>query len=119
MRLQNSGLISVEKLCKLAEDALSDESKCLWFAGTEFEKVWRGLKGDVPGQAAYLHLLNPSALPAIFKTSLTGSLLASIVDAALHGSVSPSSSFAACSSKSAVVQICECAGVMSFCNAPI
>ena len=58
--------------------------------GTEFEKVWRGLKGDVKSQASYIRLLDPTALPAIFKTSLTGTLLASIVNAALHGSVSSS-----------------------------
>lgn len=55
--------------------------------GTDFEKVWRGLKGDLPSQKAYLHLLNPTALTPLFKTSLTGPLLASIISAALYNEV--------------------------------
>ena len=52
-------------------------------AAIEFETVWRGLKGDLGAQAAYLRLLDPDTLPAVFKQSLTGPLLGSIVAALL------------------------------------
>lgn len=77
-------------LSKMVAQEMLSSSEALFIAGTEFEKIWRGLKGDVKSQAAYLQLLDPSKLPSLFKTSLTGSLLASIVTAALHSVVSQS-----------------------------
>ena len=50
--------------------------------------MWRGLKGDLGAQAAYLTLLDPNTLPAVFKQSLTGQLLGSIVAALLTNLVS-------------------------------
>jgi hypothetical protein len=46
---------------------------------TEFESYWRGLKGDVEAQARYLRLIEPHALPAIFKSSMTPHILEGIV----------------------------------------
>ena len=59
----------------------------LTHVGTDFEKVWRGLKGDLAGQAEYLKLLDEGNLVPLFKTSLTGATLVSIVAAALHNEV--------------------------------
>lgn len=49
----------------------------------EFEKVWKSLGADRERQAAYLRMLQPAALPSLFKQALTGPLLASMLDALL------------------------------------
>ena len=41
----------------------------------DFEKTWRALTGQPERQAAYLALLDPRALPKLFKSSLTAQLL--------------------------------------------
>jgi hypothetical protein len=50
----------------------------MWFgaAGLEFEKAWRGLKGDPQQQAAYLLALQPSQLPVLLKQALNPAVLA-------------------------------------------
>eukprot|EP00798_Chlamydomonas_sp_ICE-L_P032706 gene32706-17133_t len=45
----------------------------------DFENAWRSINGNAGHQAAYLKLMVPSSLPSIFKTSLTGTVLASLV----------------------------------------
>ncbi|CAL8468728.1 g8268 [Coccomyxa elongata] len=52
-------------------------------SGMEFEKVWKSLGADRDRQAAYLRMLQPAALPSLFKQALTGPLLASMLDALL------------------------------------
>ncbi|BDA43286.1 probable RNA polymerase II-associated protein 3 at N-terminal half [Coccomyxa sp. Obi] len=52
-------------------------------SGMEFEKVWKSLGADRERQAAYLRMLQPAALPSLFKQALTGPLLASMLDALL------------------------------------
>lgn len=54
-----------------------------YMTGMEFEKVWKSLKGDPGQQAAYLRMLQPSSLPAIFKQALTAPLLSSMLSAVL------------------------------------
>ncbi|KAF5833987.1 hypothetical protein DUNSADRAFT_9513 [Dunaliella salina] len=46
---------------------------------TEFEAVWRSLKGDQGLQARYLGVIPPESLPNVFKASLTPQLLAGIL----------------------------------------
>ncbi|KAF8069556.1 RPAP3 [Scenedesmus sp. PABB004] len=49
----------------------------------EFEAAWRSLRGDAALQARYLGLLQPAALPALFKSTLTAPVLVGILTAAL------------------------------------
>ena len=44
---------------------------------------WKRLKGNTAGQEAFLRLLDPLQLPALFKQSLTAPVLSGIVQAAL------------------------------------
>ncbi len=48
-------------------------------AGSEFEKVWKCLRGNKVSQAAYLRMLRGVALDRLFKRSLTGTLLSSVL----------------------------------------
>lgn len=48
-------------------------------AGSEFEKVWKSLKEDTASQAAYLRMLQGAPLDKLFKHSLTGSVLSSVL----------------------------------------
>ena len=48
-------------------------------AGSEFEKVWKCLRGDRVSQAAYLRMLRGVALDRLFKRSLTGTLLSAVL----------------------------------------
>ena len=48
-------------------------------AGSEFEKVWKSLRGDKVSQAAYLRMLKDVSLDRLFKRSLTASLLSSVL----------------------------------------
>ncbi|KAL6754001.1 hypothetical protein V8C86DRAFT_2713678 [Haematococcus lacustris] len=50
---------------------------------SELESAWRGLKGDLAGQAALLGSLDPAQLPALFKFSVTPALLAGMLLALL------------------------------------
>ena len=52
--------------------------------GLEFEKAWKGLKGDRQLQAAYLLTLQPSALPALLRQALSPGLLAAAAAALLR-----------------------------------
>ena len=52
-------------------------------AGSEFERVWRSVKGDATLQQHYLCLLQPAGLPALFKSSLTPAVLAAVVRSSL------------------------------------
>eukprot|EP00873_Tetraselmis_striata_P015733 jgi/Tetstr1/435997/TSEL_024878.t1 len=54
---------------------------------TEFETAWKSFRGDTTAQAAYLARLHPPALPQLFKNSLTGPMLFSIL-----GSIASSAS---------------------------
>lgn len=55
-------------------------------AGVEFEKGWRGLKGQPQHQAAYLLALPPTALPTLLQQALTPALLAAAASSLLqHG----------------------------------
>ena len=59
--------------------------------GVDFEKTWRALAGQPERQAAYLALLDPGALPELFKSSLTAQLLEGLLPtllAMLHRSQS-------------------------------
>ena len=51
--------------------------------GVEFERAWRGLRGDAARQAQYLLLLQPSALPAVLRQALTPPLLAAMAGSLL------------------------------------
>jgi len=53
-------------------------------AGTEFEKVWKGLRDDLAGKAAYVRILEPDNLETVFKNAIDGSTLATLTTAALH-----------------------------------
>ncbi len=44
---------------------------------------WKRLKGNTAGQEAFLRLLDPLQLPALFKQSLTAPVLSGIAQAAL------------------------------------
>ena len=44
---------------------------------------WKRLKGNTAGQEAFLRLLDPLQLPALFKQSLTAPVLSGITQAAL------------------------------------
>lgn len=57
---------------------------CCVPAGVEFEKGWKGLKGNRQQQAAYLLALQPAALPALLKQALTPGLLAAAAAALLR-----------------------------------
>jgi hypothetical protein len=50
----------------------------------EFEKAWKGLKGDTQPQAAYLLALSPAQLPALLKQALSPALLAAVTSALLR-----------------------------------
>lgn len=50
----------------------------------EFEKAWKGLKGDTQPQAAYLLALPPAQLPALLKQALSPALLAAVTSALLR-----------------------------------
>lgn len=50
----------------------------------EFEKGWRGLRGDAQRQAAYLLALPPAALPVLLQQALTPGLLAAVAGALLQ-----------------------------------
>eukprot|EP00892_Ulva_mutabilis_P003850 jgi/Ulvmu1/1837/UM119_0056.1 len=50
----------------------------------EFETTWRGFKGSIQAQAAYLDLITPYMLPKIFGSAMTPGLLESIVRTALN-----------------------------------
>lgn len=50
---------------------------------TEFEAAWRGFGTDMAAQQAYLALLEPAVLPAVFKSSLTPQLLSAMLRALL------------------------------------
>ena len=52
-------------------------------AGVEFEKGWKGLKGDRQQQAAYLLALQPAQLPVLLRQALTPALLAAAACALL------------------------------------
>lgn len=52
-------------------------------AGTELELAWKGLRGELDAQAAYLRALDPTRLPALLGAALTAPLLASMARAAL------------------------------------
>ncbi|KAK9829846.1 hypothetical protein WJX72_008240 [[Myrmecia] bisecta] len=52
---------------------------------TDFERAWKGLKGDAALQTQYLQQLQAFHLPSIFKQSLTAPVLRSIVQRALSG----------------------------------
>ncbi|KAL0033750.1 hypothetical protein WJX77_003766 [Trebouxia sp. C0004] len=52
-------------------------------SGSEFEVGWKRLKGNTAGQEAFLRLLDPLQLPALFKQSLTAPVLSGIALAAL------------------------------------
>ena len=52
-------------------------------AGVEFEKAWKGFKGDAAQQAAYLLALQPTQLPTLLKQALSPSLLAAATAALL------------------------------------
>ncbi len=52
-------------------------------SGLEFEKAWKGLKGDRQLQAAYLLALQASALPALLRQALSPGLLAAATAALL------------------------------------
>lgn len=52
--------------------------------GLEFEKAWKGLKGDRQQQAAYLLALQPAALPALLRQALSPGLLAAAAAALLR-----------------------------------
>jgi Potential Monad-binding region of RPAP3 len=52
-------------------------------AGTEFEAAWRLVRGDSALQTALLRRMDPAALPALFKHSLTPALLGGVARAAL------------------------------------
>ena len=62
---------------------MSEAQRWVAFSGTEFETAWRGFRGDTALQANYILLLEPKRLPQLFKFSLTGSMLASIVTSIL------------------------------------
>ncbi len=53
-------------------------------AGTEFDLVWKTLKGQPETQAAYIQLLDPAGLPALFKQSLTPAVLSSLLSVCLQ-----------------------------------
>ncbi len=53
-------------------------------AGVEFEKGWRGLRGDPQRQASYLLALPPAALPALLQQALTPALLAAVAGSLLQ-----------------------------------
>lgn len=48
-------------------------------AGSEFEKVWKSLRGNRVSQAAYLRMLKDVSLDRLFKRSLTGTVLSSVL----------------------------------------
>ena len=52
--------------------------------GSEFELAWRGFKGDMHLQAAYLAQIHPPTIPAVFKLSLPPATLASVLKALLE-----------------------------------
>jgi Potential Monad-binding region of RPAP3 len=49
---------------------------------SDFEGSWRSIRGDLDAQARYLQLLDPAALPRIFKSSLSPHVLEGFVDTA-------------------------------------
>ena len=49
----------------------------------EFERAWRGLKGDAAQQAGLLLALSPAHLPALLRQALTPPLLAGMARALL------------------------------------
>ena len=51
--------------------------------GVDFEKAWRGMRGDLAKQAAYLLALRPVQLPGLLRQALTPGLLADAVLALL------------------------------------
>ena len=57
-------------------------------AGTEFDLVWKTLKGQPETQAAYIQLLDPAGLPALFKQSLTPAVLSSLLSVCLQTAAS-------------------------------
>ena len=59
-------------------------------AGQEYERTWRSFKGALPLQRAYLQLLDPAAVPAVFKSSLTPALLGESVLCILTSIAAPS-----------------------------
>ena len=78
-------------LCLLynqCKGSCNDTLVCLC-AGQEFERNWRTFKGALPLQQAYLQLLDPAALPAVFKSSLTPALLGDCVLCLLKGIAAP------------------------------
>lgn len=52
--------------------------------GLDFERAWRGLKGDRQQQAAYLLALPPAALPGLLRQALNPGLLAAAAGALLR-----------------------------------
>jgi hypothetical protein len=50
----------------------------------EFERAWKGLRGDRQLQAAYLLALQPAQLPVLLKQALTPALLAAAAAALLR-----------------------------------
>lgn len=52
---------------------------------TDFEIAWKSLCTNPEGRIEYLRQIDPRAFPVLFKTSLTGPLLGSIVATALQG----------------------------------
>lgn len=54
------------------------------FAGLDFEKAWKALKGNRQQQAAYLLALRPGQLPALLRQALTPGLLAAAAAALLR-----------------------------------
>ena len=57
-------------------------------AGTEFDLVWKTLKGQPETQAAYIQLLDPVGLPALLKQSLTPAVLSSLLSVCLQTAAS-------------------------------
>jgi hypothetical protein len=53
----------------------------------EFEKQWKGLKGDARRQSACLRLILPAQLPALLKQALTPGLLAALLSTLLRTTV--------------------------------
>ena len=64
-----------EKAC-LTHHASANVVLC---AGSEFEKVWKSLRDDRGSQATYLRMLKDVSLGSLFKRSLTGTLLSSVL----------------------------------------
>lgn len=52
-------------------------------AGTEFENAWRGFRGNISSQGAYLAAIPSQQIPQILKTALTPALLDGMLRAIL------------------------------------